>query len=904
MIQKISNTVTLFDTTATKKIRIADETKALGMLYGLIYTDSKVAAMREYVTNARDTHIKHGVKRPVLIMVSGGEFVVRDFGPGLSTKGMEDSFLACCSTTKDNTNDQYGTFGIGALAALAYSDMFEVISYHNGTKTVYTIRNSEGSPSYSIGEPSACSDDSGLEVRVPIHGDDAKAFLDIAVTLRYLCGMMDETQAIEVMTNDTRYASWDHDCGPECYDTVISKAPGELRAETRMRHVWHKNTRTLWALMQDVRKQYAEVERWLDACDAYDAGAMDVMPKLPDAETFEKLYGNNDSVSLFVPGACVRFRNPYSLCDNRLLLDALGHRSCAYDGNTVIALPAGVAKYTCAAYMAPVGTLTYSPSREGAINDGKLTDLVHRVEKRIARFMNGFVAALAERCRIEDNYPDKPYGIFEHSDQIIYSKLRQELGSFELDGKWCKDAKACVPTDTTGWTRFVARITHKDVCAIRKPNDSGVLPLYVSAGSTMFITGLGNATENEALDRLRKVRHALYDVSVRQTFDIVVLTDAALKVINDLADGYEKWFNFVDIKDLEETQARCNAELAEARKESRKNVARATKADPARIVFKYPDCSGKGMELGDPVSLEYVSQYVQMSACDRGGKAFSSVLVVSKPVVDYTTSSSSKMPDCPAREKGLEPFMRTLLLSCTARLTAGITRVYIVPARYLEEAAAMPNVVTLDKLAEELVDRIQTVITRNNIRLIRPCLPYYVKCLLGLRTGTEASLSREIREHFSAEARDSMPIGLFDEGTRVRGLFDDIASANKLYYKAVELLSRLDVHLPSRHQYNSWLADTIPGEPKPSAKDVDAAVVHAGIYSIPAMYRSDISEAFKAKVAKADAALVKSIRSTMLKYSVPFNIKKVTRDIVKWRRQQEEKQEREREAREAAESDK
>ncbi len=121
---------------------IGDVGLVLEILRNKLYKDPILAVVREYVTNARDAHVEVGkADVPVLVHLPSYDdmyFKVQDFGPGLSPERIEKIFCNYASSTKRDSEDQVGYFGIGSKSAFAYSDSFTITSVVDGKIRTYT----------------------------------------------------------------------------------------------------------------------------------------------------------------------------------------------------------------------------------------------------------------------------------------------------------------------------------------------------------------------------------------------------------------------------------------------------------------------------------------------------------------------------------------------------------------------------------------------------------------------------------------------------------------------------------------------------------------------------------------------------------------------------------------------
>ena len=140
-----------------------------------IYTDKILAVVREWVSNAVDEHLKHGIENPVQTGVKEGRFFVRDFANGLDDNGIRNVFGKYFRSTKSNSDQPIGGFGVGAKAGHCYQDVFYVTSFYNGTKTVYSCILGGDESGASIGQVIEMSqeptNESGLLVEIDIKAE-------------------------------------------------------------------------------------------------------------------------------------------------------------------------------------------------------------------------------------------------------------------------------------------------------------------------------------------------------------------------------------------------------------------------------------------------------------------------------------------------------------------------------------------------------------------------------------------------------------------------------------------------------------------------------------------------------------------------------------------------------------
>jgi len=153
-----------------------------------IYTDKILAVVREWISNAVDEHLKHNIEQPAQAGIQEGRFFVRDFAKGLDDNGVRNVFGKYFRSTKSNSNQPIGGFGVGAKAGHCYQDVFYVTSFHNGAKTVYSCILGGDESGASIGQVIEMSqeptNESGLLVEIDIktetYNNDNDKFLRYA----------------------------------------------------------------------------------------------------------------------------------------------------------------------------------------------------------------------------------------------------------------------------------------------------------------------------------------------------------------------------------------------------------------------------------------------------------------------------------------------------------------------------------------------------------------------------------------------------------------------------------------------------------------------------------------------------------------------------------------------------
>lgn len=158
---------------------ISNSPEFFNILSSTLYKDQILAVVREVLCNAWDAHIEAGCTHiPVAITLDDEKFVIRDFGKGIHRDDMSLIYGTYGNSTKKNDGTQTGGFGLGCKSPFAYTDHFEVISCHEGVKTIYNLSKSNAQ---AMGKPgiipiaSFPASDSGLQVTIAIHNHDDRA---------------------------------------------------------------------------------------------------------------------------------------------------------------------------------------------------------------------------------------------------------------------------------------------------------------------------------------------------------------------------------------------------------------------------------------------------------------------------------------------------------------------------------------------------------------------------------------------------------------------------------------------------------------------------------------------------------------------------------------------------------
>lgn len=93
------------------KINATKQGKLFKILSGL-YSDIIGSITREYTSNAIDSHRTANQEDPILIKLTTENITIQDFGTGLSDQEVRDIYINYLESTKEDTNDVHGGFGL------------------------------------------------------------------------------------------------------------------------------------------------------------------------------------------------------------------------------------------------------------------------------------------------------------------------------------------------------------------------------------------------------------------------------------------------------------------------------------------------------------------------------------------------------------------------------------------------------------------------------------------------------------------------------------------------------------------------------------------------------------------------------------------------------------------------
>ena len=157
---------------AGNSFTIAASSKAFEVLSNSLYQNKILAVIREITCNAADAHKVVG-KAVSEIQVhlptyAAPYFSVRDFGPGLSHGDVLSLYTTYFRSTKDQSNDLIGGFGLGSKSPFAVADQFTISVWQGGEARQYVCYKDGGVPAINHISTGPSDQPDGLEVRVGV----------------------------------------------------------------------------------------------------------------------------------------------------------------------------------------------------------------------------------------------------------------------------------------------------------------------------------------------------------------------------------------------------------------------------------------------------------------------------------------------------------------------------------------------------------------------------------------------------------------------------------------------------------------------------------------------------------------------------------------------------------------
>lgn len=198
-------------TTQAKDFSIKANGKAFRILIDGLYENKIQSIVREIWSNALDSHVEAGCpQRPFSITfpsMYNPVFTVRDYGTSLDHEDIMGLYSTVFESTKEDTNEAIGKWGLGSKSPFAYTDTFSVTAVMDGQKRFYTALIAEdGVPQIHFMGETETTEERGIEVSFPIATRDIEAFRTAA--LRVSHGFDVKPDVLRVDEDEPEFSGW------------------------------------------------------------------------------------------------------------------------------------------------------------------------------------------------------------------------------------------------------------------------------------------------------------------------------------------------------------------------------------------------------------------------------------------------------------------------------------------------------------------------------------------------------------------------------------------------------------------------------------------------------------------------------------------------------------------------
>ena len=170
----------------TKTINSTVSQQKLGKLWDMLqnpYKNNIGSIIREQSSNMEDAHREAGVTDAIRIQYgkdeSGFYISFIDVGIGISTHRMDNIYSVYLESTKEDSNDFIGAFGLGSKSPLSYQDIFYINTRYDGIEYNYMMRKGSDGPAIDLLNSSETTERNGTEIKIYIKNEtDLKKFLE------------------------------------------------------------------------------------------------------------------------------------------------------------------------------------------------------------------------------------------------------------------------------------------------------------------------------------------------------------------------------------------------------------------------------------------------------------------------------------------------------------------------------------------------------------------------------------------------------------------------------------------------------------------------------------------------------------------------------------------------------
>lgn len=228
-ITETASSATLGAGQARRMSMAEDPALYLTMIISL-YSNVKLAFIRETICNQWDAHIASGrTDKPIFIGIDEDcVLTFRDYGYGIPVDKMEDTYNTLGGSTKRDSINETGGFGLGCKSPIAYAESFSVTTMHGGIKAIYNmVRSSVETDGFPGLVPilQLPTEETGLEVQIQLYPQDVPEIIGYiksvvkngGMTAHYQCTYAQFAEDIIIKPIDMSFEPGSYDVSNEWY---------------------------------------------------------------------------------------------------------------------------------------------------------------------------------------------------------------------------------------------------------------------------------------------------------------------------------------------------------------------------------------------------------------------------------------------------------------------------------------------------------------------------------------------------------------------------------------------------------------------------------------------------------------------------------------------------------------
>lgn len=121
------------------RVRLNESSAVLYSALRNLYSDLITSTTREIFSNCVDSVIQANSDIPIEIWLNNDNIIFKDFGMGMNFDTINEVYLSMGSSTKNDSNELIGMYGLGSKSPLCLSDAFTLESIYDGIKNGFLI---------------------------------------------------------------------------------------------------------------------------------------------------------------------------------------------------------------------------------------------------------------------------------------------------------------------------------------------------------------------------------------------------------------------------------------------------------------------------------------------------------------------------------------------------------------------------------------------------------------------------------------------------------------------------------------------------------------------------------------------------------------------------------------------